>query len=84
MKLEPLKGKKHEIDLDPDVDPIKFFDVEDVKSAYNFYITYCANATRFKKEQPEHWKEWLKYFDKHRTSSFSDWLLDYSFQDVIG
>ena len=60
-----------------------YFHERSVKSAFNFYTTYRNNATKFKEEEPEHWKVWLEYLKEDRMASFSDWLLDYSFQDVV-
>lgn len=59
------------------------FKKSDVKSAYNFYITYTCQPRLLKEKEPEHWKVWEEYRKKYRTVDFSDWLLNHSFQDVI-
>ena len=84
-ELEPLKNKVHICHCyeRPRGTPVKSCFKDDVKSAFNFYWTYHCNATRFCGEQPEHWKEWLKYLKEHKFTSFTDWLLKYAFQDVI-
>ena len=88
MKYEPLIDKKHELNPGDEIHTgLYVFDANDVESAYNFYITYCKNATRtrFHDEQPEHWKMWLKHIEDSGVNrlSFDEWLLRYSFKDVI-
>jgi hypothetical protein len=77
MTGEPLKGKIEKIN------GVFYFIFGDIRDAYYFYTSYCANASRLKKEHPEYWKEWMEYHKKDRMASFDEWLLDYSFQDVL-
>lgn len=85
MILEPLINKVHICHCyeQPRGTPVNSCFESDVKSAFNFYWTYQCNATRFCDEQPKHWEEWKKYLKENKFTSFTDWLLKYSFQDVV-
>jgi len=93
-KPEPLRGKKQIGWNQDDGDYTNvYIDIDDVKSAVEFYKRYRDNITLLKKDIkgihskfPKESKDYLKenkLIDWKHFEIYNNWLFDYCFEDCI-